>query len=125
MDLIPSLAFTALVDLHPTFKDMDVSSQEYRAVRDDMVAAMTQTYQEGCPDLWEFARRYIAAVQEHPRESVTPTDLLGDPQYAPGRLLADCRCGATYSVLTGADEGDRLIEATRRHVIEQMGQVPA
>jgi hypothetical protein len=44
----------------------------------------------------------------HTRESATPTD--------DGMILADCSCGATYSVPQGGDEYGALERAHAEHV---------
>jgi hypothetical protein len=116
-DLIPSLAFTALLELHPEFPAMDISSEEYRALRDDMVAAMKLAYERGCQDLWKFAEAYLAAADEHRKDAVTPTDLLGSP-FLPGRLLVDCTCGNCEEVPVGPDEGTRADAAHRAHRVQ-------
>src|ERR1017187_6158915 len=47
----------------------------------------------------------------HQRESATPMD--------DGALLADCSCGATYSVPQGVDEYDALEAAHARHIADE------
>lgn len=59
MDLIPSLAFTALLELHPFFASLPVDHPDYRSLYEDMTEAMRQACAEGCQDLWEFAHQHI------------------------------------------------------------------
>ena len=116
-DLIPSLAFTALLELHPTYAQMDVSSDEYRELLHDMTEAMKLAYEKRHPDLYAFARDYLATAESHRKDSVTPTDLLGSP-FLPGRLLVDCVCGNCDEVRVGPDEGIRADAAHRAHRVD-------
>jgi hypothetical protein len=58
----------------------------------------------------------------HVIESVTPgADIPDRPELA-GFLLADCSCGAEYTVPEGPDEFGALEEAHKRHVAEATGR---
>lgn len=61
MDLIPSLAFTALLDLHPTYARMEVGSAEATALMTGMIAEMREARAQQHPDLWEVASAWISA----------------------------------------------------------------
>ena len=51
---------------------------------------------------------------EHVREAIALGENLDPPQ--PGIVIADCSCGATYSVPQGRDEYGVLEKAHREHV---------
>jgi hypothetical protein len=55
-----------------------------------------------------------AAVPGHIREAATVGEFLDEPQ--PGIILADCSCGAEYTVPQGGDEYGALEKAHREHV---------
>jgi hypothetical protein len=59
----------------------------------------------------EAAYREVQTYTYHKRETVTP---MGD-----GTLLADCYCGATYSVTAGGDEYAKLEAARLQHIRER------
>jgi hypothetical protein len=59
MDLIPSLAFTALMELNPTYCDMSVEDVEARALTNDLTTAMRDALDKNHPDLWQFAQSWI------------------------------------------------------------------
>jgi hypothetical protein len=61
-------------------------------------------------------------VPGHVRETTTPgSDIPDHPELA-GLLLADCSCGAEYTVPEGSDEFGALEEAHKRHVAEATGR---
>lgn len=55
-----------------------------------------------------------AAVPGHVREAIALGEHLDPPQ--PGIVLADCSCGAEYTVPQGPDEYGALEKAHREHV---------
>ena len=59
-------------------------------------------------ELW-----HDAAVPGHIREAATVGEFLDQPQ--PGIILADCSCGAEYTVPQGPDEYRALEKAHREH----------
>jgi hypothetical protein len=63
------------------------------------------------------------APRTHRRESVTPTELMGEG-YDPGLLIADCECGGIYAVATGPREGDDLDQAQVYHALDVGAPIP-
>lgn len=59
----------------------------------------------------------------HRRESVTPSDLLGEG-FSPGLLIADCECGGIYVVPVGPREGDDLDQAQVNHALPTGAPIP-
>jgi hypothetical protein len=63
MNLIPSLAFTALLELHPTYAQMDVADPRGKALLRALTEEMKTAFYQGNQNLWEFATAWI---NEHP-----------------------------------------------------------
>jgi hypothetical protein len=68
----------------------------------------------GDEELW-----HDAAVPGHIREAATIGEFLSPPQ--PGIILADCSCGAEYTVPQGGDEYGALEDAHQAHVAAAAG----
>jgi hypothetical protein len=60
MDLIPSLAFTALLELHPTFGQMAMGSAEESSLMIDLIQVMRDAFRDRHPDLWQVASEWIS-----------------------------------------------------------------
>jgi hypothetical protein len=63
---------------------------------------------------WKLHETVEPIPAGHVREAATPGEDLDPPQ--PGILLADCSCGAEYTVPQGRDEYGALEKAHREHI---------
>jgi hypothetical protein len=58
-DLIPSLAFTALLEMHPTYPRLDVTSESAKSLLRDLTQGMHEALDRQDPDLWMYAKSWI------------------------------------------------------------------
>jgi hypothetical protein len=64
MDLIPSLAFTALIEMHPRYPQMTLGDPEAKSLTDGLRRAMEDAVAQRHPDLWVIAREWISLNQD-------------------------------------------------------------
>lgn len=60
MNLVPSLAFTALLEMHPTYASMSTTDPRAQRLLGDLTADMQSALSQGNPDLWQFAEQWIS-----------------------------------------------------------------
>lgn len=102
-DLIPSLAFTALLELHPTYRYTETQDPAGIELLRSLTAAMRQAAEQRHRDLWLFAKGWIEVrlAPHHERDGygcLTAPDATFPPLTDDPGTAHTCGCGRRWEI---------------------------